>query len=1136
MCGSKRWLLVVVIVAVVFASAAAFMRNGDFDPPSAGGNEAVTAQHSSWVDLANPARNPSVATKTPLRSGYGSYIVMFEEAPLAAYRGEVAGIPAPRRDVKAKNGRLRLDVAGATARAYVSHLRKRQAALNARMASILGRPVPVKASMHYAVNAVLVDLSIEEADAIRAMPGVSFVEAPGEYETASDRGAQLIGAVPVWDGTNPGSGGVQYRGEGMVVAVLDTGINFGSPSFAATSPVDGYIHTNPQGAGNYLGTCANGGADIGRCNSKLIGGFDFVCGAPGNQCGLANVREESGFGDTNGHGSHVASIAAGNLRDAQLMGTTVRISGVAPRASLIAYDVCYTDTVSGTSRCPLVSALAALDSVIATGLVDAVNFSVDITGFSGQSASLELALLRVVDVGIYVSTPAFQSDKSNISEVLWPWVATVAAVSHDRRAIAFPLDIAATPSMPPDLARIMLIEGSTGVRHTSPIPAGTPLKVSPSYGYFSSPGDGCSGFSANTFAGAIAVLGQGGCGFDTKVANAVAAGAIAVVIVRFPDFVESYPKGPDVPDATVPVFAMRRTDGDALSAFAATQPNIAAGIGYPAIAVAATPDVLSSNSASHYPINGSNSMQGFLKPDFAAPGMNILAADAGTALTGDEGLVGIKSGTSMAAASHSGAVALLRQARPTWSVSEAKSAFALTATAQIQPYYDTALATVYYGGSGRIRVDRAINAGLVMHETPANYGAAFPEANGSSSALNQPYLVNRGCRRVCRFLRTFRNPTSRASTWNLRSTGNGIDATMPASITVPAGGSATVEIALRAVGGKQQMLTGELTLVPTDPSQTPLRLPILISSRSMRGDDYDGDGRSDIHWRNHSTGRNDLWLMNATAPNALLTIYNEPNLSWQVVGSGDFNGDAAADVLWRNAQSGAVYVQLQFAGTTLAISNYAPTVADPNWQIVAISDMDADGKSDLLWRNSQSGRNDAWLMDGTWPKAISTIYVEPDPTWKVKGARGGTIFWRNEATGRNYVQFTNGSTVYGDSNFILAVSDQVWQIAAVDDFDGDGDPDLYWRNRQTGFNDVWLMDRSRVAIIINAHHQPDQNWQVVNSGDYNNDGFADLLWRNAATGENYMMLTRLGRPLPESAMLIQVADLNWRVTGLPGSN
>jgi subtilisin family serine protease len=42
------------------------------------------------------------------------------------------------------------------------------------------------------------------------------------------------------------SAGLQYRGEGTVVAVLDTGINFGSPSFAATAPVDGYVHSNPH--------------------------------------------------------------------------------------------------------------------------------------------------------------------------------------------------------------------------------------------------------------------------------------------------------------------------------------------------------------------------------------------------------------------------------------------------------------------------------------------------------------------------------------------------------------------------------------------------------------------------------------------------------------------------------------------------------------------------------------------------------------------------------------------------------------------------------------------------------------------------------------------------------------------------
>ncbi len=1096
----------------------------------------------SWIDLANPSRGGK-AIKTPLREGYGRYIVMFEEPPLAAYRGDVAGIPAPRRDRLAKNGRMRLDVTGASARAYVSYLQKRQADLRMRMSSIVGRPLLARFSMQHAINAMVLDLSLEEADAIRAMPGVSFVEANEEYETMSDRGPQLIGAVPVWDGTNPGSGGVQYRGEGMVVAVLDTGINFGSPSFAATGPVDGYAHANPLGAGNYLGTCANGGEDIGRCNAKLIGGFDFVCGSPGNTCGLSNVREEPGFGDTNGHGSHVASIAAGNLRDAQFMGATVRISGVAPRANIVAYDACYTIVSTAQSLCPTVSLVAALDNAIATGIVDTINLSVDIDDLSSDgSSAISRALLSTVDADIYVSTPAYQDGKQRKRDLLLPWLATVAAVSHDRRAFAFPLTI--VPSMgippdaiPPDLVEIGLTEGTKGVRHTSPIPAGTRLKISPTYSRSDASGDGCASYPSNTFAEAIAVLGQGGCVLGQKVANAVTAGAVAVVIASAFDYSESYPLGPEAPGATVPVFGMSGNTGDALRDFASTFPVIRAGIGYPAVPIASTPDVLFSNSTYHF-LDFQSLLQGYLKPDFAAPGVNILAADAGTTLTGHENLVGLKSGTSMASANHAGAVALLRQAQPTWSVSEAKSAFALTAYDAIQPYFSSSLQGMVFFGSGRIRVDKAINAGLVMNETAANYRAAFPEIGGgdNTTQLNQPYLFDRSCRRVCRFERTFRNPTARNSTWQLQLTGQGITGTMPASITVPAGGSVTIDIVLSAVSGTEELVAGRLELLPTSPTQTPLQLPIHIKSRTMRGDDYDTDGHSDIHWRNEATGRNDLWLMNGSDINAVLTVYNEPNLSWQVVGSGDFNGDVATDVLWRNIDTGQVYVQHQFAGETLATSNYAPTVVDPSWQIVAISDLDADGKSDLLWRNSQSGQNDAWLMDGAWPKTISTIYVEPNAAWKIKGARRGTIFWRNEETGANYVQFTNGTTVSVLSNFTLSVPDQSWQIAAIDDFDGDGFWDIYWRNKQTGYNDVWLMAGSRVRDIINSHYQPDQNWQVVNSGDYNNDGFADLLWRNVATGDNYMMLMVFGRPIDTSAMLPRVADLDWRVTGLRGSN
>lgn len=66
---------------------------------------------------------------------------------------------------------------------------------------------------------------------------------------------------------------------------------------------------------------------------------------------MADVREEPGFGDTNGHGSHTASTAAGNPHTASYRGNQIHISGVAPRANLIAYDACYTEVSSGRGLC-----------------------------------------------------------------------------------------------------------------------------------------------------------------------------------------------------------------------------------------------------------------------------------------------------------------------------------------------------------------------------------------------------------------------------------------------------------------------------------------------------------------------------------------------------------------------------------------------------------------------------------------------------------------------------------------------------------------------------------------------------------------------------------------------------------------
>ncbi|MET0717916.1 MAG: protease domain-containing protein, partial [Pseudoxanthomonas sp.] len=238
------------------------------------GNAAVTVAGNSGKAAAGAA-----LTQTDDRPKV--HIVVFKDAALASYQGDIAGLaPAPRKG----SGRGRIDVASPQARAYVKHLETRQLGFETKIQRALGRPLQVTRRMQHAIDAIVTTLSPLEAEAISRLPEVRLVEAYREYPQDTDVGPRLIGANVVWDGIQSpiGDGPSRGRGEGIVVGIIDSGINFGSPSFAAVDPLDHYAHVNPNGAGNYLGTCATGGVDAGRCNNKLIGGYDFVCGAPGN--------------------------------------------------------------------------------------------------------------------------------------------------------------------------------------------------------------------------------------------------------------------------------------------------------------------------------------------------------------------------------------------------------------------------------------------------------------------------------------------------------------------------------------------------------------------------------------------------------------------------------------------------------------------------------------------------------------------------------------------------------------------------------------------------------------------------------------------------------------------------------------
>lgn len=797
-----------LVAAAGLASLAAWAAISTGIVPEQGASAAV-----SGASAGSTARPAAAELK---RSGPQPHIVLFREAPLASYRGGM-GIDSPR------NPRSdRIEVKGKAARDYVHYLQTRQRDHEQRLGRAIGRPLQVSLRMQHAVNGVVTILSEDEAAQVRKQSGVMLVEAYREYEADTDTGPALIGAKAVWAGvpSTVGTGTNQAKGEGVVVGILDSGINFGSPSFAAADPVDGYVHANPNGSGNFLGTCAPGGVDAGRCNDKLIGGHDFVCGAPANRCGVSNIAEEPGFGDTNGHGSHTASTVAGNERDVTYRGVTTRMSGVAPRANIIAYDICYTEISTGRGLCPNVSSVAAVNQAMADG-VEVINFSIG-GGTSPWSDAVSLAFLNAVDAGVYIAASAGNSGPgAGTLGHNEPWVASTAAAQHGRQGFDFFLSVTGPVAAPPALTAVALTPGSGGVDLTANIPGTTPIRLTPGTAAgagIDGTSDGCAAYPAGTFAGAIAVIRRGTCSFAVKANFARDAGAIAVIIANNQPGITT----PSVPGTTIPVFLVTQVNGNAIRDYYVANGSATGAIPYPAIVTSNTVDALGAFSS-----RGPAAFD-VLKPDITAPGVNVLATVAGGTITGFENAIGLLSGTSMASPHQAGAAALLRQLNPTWSVPEIKSALMMTARQSVLLEDQVTPANAFAAGAGRVQVDLAARAGLVMHETKARYLAANPGAGGDPSLLNQPSMAAARCIDFCTFTRTVRNTLSYKHQWRLSATGLGAELSTDI-LTLKAGESRqiTVTVDNRGHPGDGSWRFGSLVLTPHQAGHGQQALPVL---------------------------------------------------------------------------------------------------------------------------------------------------------------------------------------------------------------------------------------------------------------------------------------------------------------------
>jgi serralysin len=227
----------------------------------------------------------------------------------------------------------------------------------------------------------------------------------------------------------------------------------------------------------------------------------------------------------------------------------------------------------------------------------------------------------------------------------------------------------------------------------------------------------------------------------------------------------------------------------------------------------------------------------------------------------------------------------------------------------------------------------------------------------------------------------------------------------------------------------------------------------------------------------------------------------------------DFDGDGSPDLLWRHDSSGQLQVWLMSGADRIAtVDPTVPTLPDSTWEVQAVADFNADGHVDILWRNGTSGLFSLWLMQGT--TQVEEVTLDPPGvdvmTWHIRavadfnGDGKPDILWRDEY-GSIYVWFMNGTTLESGAYLNPGFALPQWRIRGTGDFNLDGKPDILWQHDQ-GSLYVWFMGGTSLigGSYLNPGFVADPDWVVARVADANDDGYADILWQHESTGALYI--------------------------------
>jgi hypothetical protein len=620
-----------------------------------------------------------------------------------------------------------------------------------------------------ALNGYAVRLTRSQARALAENPSVAAVERNRVRRLAGVRAPAGLGVQDV-----PGLGGA-----GTVIGLVDSGLWPDSPLFA-----------DVRGLGRaptaFRGSCASGpGWATEVCDRKIVGAHWYVDGF-----GADRLRTGASLSplDDSGHGTLVASIAAGNS------GVSVHVpgqragtySGAAPQARLAVYKACWTAPDPRDDGCASADLVTAIDRAVADR-VDVLNLSVD----GGREVdTVERALLGAAEADIVVVGASGNAGTREYAAHASPWVTSVGGTTGvTRRGEVTGAGLRLTGAMAARRAtqprRVVL-----GAR----VPA---AGSTPDDSRYCLPGS----LDAGRVAGRIVVCERGQVGRVDKSAavhRADGAGMILLNVTRGQVAADFH---------AVPTVHLAKDDGRLLRAWLREHPR--GRLSLRPDGVSRTPDRLVAWSSAGDPTAS------FLKPDVVGTAVGVLGATPPSPY-GRRWDLG--SGTSVAAARTSGIAATLIS-RHDWTAAEVRSALATTA-GNVEG--DPSLIRL---GAGRTRARAADRPGLAFAVPPGDY-RAWLDGDLAATDLNTPSLLLHGTGTVTR---TVTNVGTRGMYYSSAARGFGrYDVSVtPAAFSLAPGESATFTVTVNGPAGPQPIDDGYVIWRGANGNR--VRVPVVIA-------------------------------------------------------------------------------------------------------------------------------------------------------------------------------------------------------------------------------------------------------------------------------------------------------------------